>query len=312
MADPTLGAFADVLAEADLVVLLGKPLDFSLRFGQAGAFAADCRFIAIDSEPGVIARSLANLGSPARMILSAVADTLPAADALAASAGKPGPHRAWAEEVAAAIDFRPESWQSAASRADGGLHPLEVGRAVQAVIDAASEAVLVIDGGEFGQWAMGCVSAPTRLVNGPAGSIGSALSLAAAARLARPQATVVAMLGDGTFGFHAAEFDTAVRAKLPFVAVVGNDARWNAEHQIQLKAYGAQRTVGCELLPTRYDQVVTAFGGHGEHVARAADLPAALGRAVAAQRPACVNVALEGLAAPTLSRRANAAGGGSH
>ena len=69
------------------------------------------------------------------------------------------------------------------------------------------------------------------------------------------------------------------------MAVVGNDARWNAEHQLQLQHYGADRAVGCELLPTRYDQVVEALGAHGELVERPEDLGPALGRAVASGRP---------------------------
>ena len=81
-----------------------------------------------------------------------------------------------------------------------------------------------------------------------------------------------AVLGDGTIGFHISEFETAVRRGLPFVAVLGNDARWNAESEIQRRDYGANRMHGCELLPARYDQVVAALGGHGEHVERAADL----------------------------------------
>jgi acetolactate synthase-1/2/3 large subunit len=87
---------------------------------------------------------------------------------------------------------------------------------------------------------------------------------------------------------------------------VGNDARWNAEHTLQLRQYGAGRTVGCELRPSRYDQVAAALGGHGELVERAADLEPALGRALAAGRPACVNVLIEGLPAPTFG------GGGAH
>ena len=71
--------------------------------------------------------------------------------------------------------------------------------------------------------------------------------MAVAARLAAPDRAVVAALGDGTFGFHAFELDTAARYGLPIVAVVGNDARWNAEHQLQIQHYGAERTVGCEL-----------------------------------------------------------------
>ena len=162
------------------------------------------------------------------------------------------------------------------------------------------EAVLVADGGEFGQWAQACVSAPTRLINGPGGSIGSAVPFAIAAKLARPQATVVAMLGDGTFGFHMAEYDTAVRARLPFVGVVGNDQCWNAEHQIQLRAYGAARAHGCELLPTRYDRVAAALGGHGEQRTTRAELEPALERAAVCGLPACVNVAIERLAAPAV------------
>ena len=111
-------------------------------------------------------------------------------------------------------------------------------------------------------------------------------------------------MGDGTFGFHMAEVDTAVRYGLPFVAVVGNDATWNAEYQIQLREYGADRTHGCELLPTRYDLVSQALGGHGELVTTPRDLGPALQRAVASGKPACVNVAIERLAAPVLRRGA--------
>src|SRR5690606_34843798 len=111
--------------------------------------------------------------------------------------------------------------------------------------------------------------------------IGSALPFALAAKLAHPQATVAALLGDGTFGFHMAEFDTAVRNKLALVAIVGNDACWNAEHQIQRNTYGVERAIGCELLPTRYDEVVRALGGHGEQVQTSGEFAAALTRAFA-------------------------------
>jgi acetolactate synthase-1/2/3 large subunit len=146
------------------------------------------------------------------------------------------------------------------------------------------------------------VSAPTRLINGPGGSIGSAIPFALAAKLAQPDAPVIAMLGDGTFGFHLAEFDTAVRCHLPIVAVVGNDACWNAEHQIQLRTYGKTRTIGCELLPTRYEQAVVGLGGHGEMVTQAADLPAALERALASGKPSCVNTMIARLPAPVVTR----------
>jgi acetolactate synthase-1/2/3 large subunit len=304
--DPCLGAFGDVLKQADLIVLLGKQPDFTLRFAEPPAIAAACTFVVIDPDSAVVRRAPGALGGAQRMAVAAVADTQAAARSLCERA-RNARASGWLNEVHAALQYRPSAWSEITSAADGPLHPLEVGRAVQQLLDRSRDPVLVADGGEFGQWAQACVDAPTRLINGPAGSIGSAVPFALAARIARPDATVVALLGDGTFGFHMAEFDTAARGRLPFVAVIGNDACWNAEYQIQLRAYGRERAQGCELLPARYDAAVTALGGHGEHVERAADLAAALARAGASGLPACVNVMIERLPAPTVARAASAA-----
>jgi acetolactate synthase-1/2/3 large subunit len=211
----------------------------------------------------------------------------------------------WLDEVRSAIAFRPAAWRNLASKAEGPLHPVEVGREVQKLL-SGPDAVLVADGGEFGQWAQATVTAPHRVINGVAGAIGAALPFAAAAKLALPGSAVVAMLGDGTFGFHSSEIDTAVRCGLAYVAVVGNDRCWNAEYQIQLRSYGAARAQGLDLLPTRYDRVASAFGAHGEHVERPGELAAALQsamrRAAGSGLPACVNVMIERLPAPVFRR----------
>ena len=135
------------------------------------------------------------------------------------------------------------------------------------------------------------------------GAIGGSIPSAVAARLASPGGgPVVAVLGDDTAGFRISELDTAVRYGLPLVAVIGNDARWNAEHLIQLRDFGADRLVGCGLNRTRHDLVAAAFGRHGEHVRAAAEPGPALGRALEAGRPACVNGQIEGAAAPVVTR----------
>jgi acetolactate synthase-1/2/3 large subunit len=296
--DPCLGAFPTLLAQVDLLVLLGKQADFTLKFGQAPAIPAQARFIVLDPDPEALRRAGYSIGDPTRLALAALAEPFAAAAGLAAAATRLT--GSWAGEVEAALRHRPAAWDKIATAPGAPAHPVEVGRAVQALVDRSPDTILVSDGGEFGQWAQACVSAPTRIINGPAGAIGSALPFALAAKIARPQSTVVAMMGDGTFGFHAMEFDTAVRESLDFVAVVGNDACWNAEHQIQIRSYGQERTVGCTLLPTRYDRLVESLGGHGEHAAGAADLAGALERAVASKRPACVNAMIEGLPAPAV------------
>ena len=258
--DPSLGRLAEVLKRADLVMLLGKRIDFTLKFGAA--FAPDCRVVQLQDPPLVRV-----------------------------------PKSGWIEEVHAALAYRPPEWRSLASKPQGPVHPVELCREAQKLLDAR-DAVLVCDGGEFGQWAQACMRAPRRLINGPAGAIGSALPFAAAAKLAFREAPVVAMLGDGTFGFHMSEVDTAVRYGLDYVALIGNDATWNAEYQIQLRAYGAARAKGCELLPTRYGAVAAAMGAHGEEVYRPQELVPALARAASAETPAYVNVMIERLAAP--------------
>lgn len=300
--DPSLGAFAQVLAEADLLVLLGKRLDFTLRFGDAPAVAPSARFVAIDPDPAMLARVVAANGE--RVALAAIADAASAADALAARAraGAPSVDAGWRRSVAEATAFRPAAWAQAMSKPGGKVHPVDLGRAVDRALARDPRAVFVSDGGEIGQWAQACVTAPRRVINGPAGSIGAALPFALAARRIEREAPVIAVMGDGTFGFHMAEIDTAVRCGLPVVLVVGNDAAWNAEHQIQVRDYGPERAHACELNPTRYELVATALGGHGELVTEAAALPAAIERAMASGKPAVVNVMIERLPAPVVRR----------
>jgi acetolactate synthase-1/2/3 large subunit len=295
--DPSLGAFRDVLGRADLLVLLGKMHDFTLRYATPPFVDAACKFVVIDPDPALIARAVREKGR--RIVFSALADAREAAESLA-SASCPGPAEDWRAEVSEAVSYRPPQWEGLSSRTPGKLHPVELCRAVDAAIASRPDAVLICDGGEVGQWAQSLLRCRNRIINGVAGSIGAALPFAIGVAAAKPGRPVVAMSGDGAFGFHMAEFDTAVRYGLPLVVVIGNDAAWNAEHQIQLRAYGAQRAHSCELLPTRYDQAVASLGAHGELVRSADELRSALDRAFSCGRPACVNVMIEQVPAPVI------------
>ena len=287
--DPWLHLAAPLLKEVDLLLLLGKKPDFVVRFAQAANHAPGCRVVQVDAD----AASLRG-GAVQRI----VADPAVMADQLAAAArGRAWSHRAWGEEVRRARATVPAGWAAARRSEQAPIHPLRVCAALQPHVDRG--AILVVDGGEFGQWVQAGVEATPRLINGVAGAIGAAIPMALAARLRHPDRPVIAALGDGTFGFHAFELDTAARYGLPVVTIVGNDARWNAEHQLQLQHYGADRTIGCALRPSRYDQMAVALGAHGEHVERAADLEPALDRALRANIPAIINIPIASLAAPT-------------
>ncbi len=301
LGDPALGDFAGLVARADLIVLIGKQLDFTLRFARAPHISANCRFVVIDPEPDMLARASRVLAS--RLELAALGDPLPALKALlAAATGRKPRHSAWLTDAQAALIYRPAEWATARASTSGCLHPVEMLQPIADLLTRHPDAILISDGGEIGQWAQAVCNSPRRVINGVAGSIGAALPFALAARVVEPNAPVITIMGDGTFGFHMAELDTANREELAFVTVVGNDARWNAEHQIQVRDYGAERAHSCSLLPTRYDQVAVALGGHGEHVTAADSMSEALAAAIASGKPACVNVMLEGLPAPTIRR----------
>ena len=298
--DPSLGAFSEVLSQADYVLLLGKKVDFTLKFAQSPGFNKECLFLQIDPDAEEIKRAKNALGQ--RLVESALSDVPSAIDQiLSLNLGINSAQSDWQKEVSDAIHFKPLAWANIPAN-KGKLHPVLALAPLQEILDSHPDSVLISDGGEIGQWAQACLHAPNRVINGVAGSIGAGLPFAAAASIAKPNVPIIAVMGDGTFGFHSAEIDTAIRYRLPFTLIVGNDARWNAEYQIQVRDYGQDRTLGCELLPSRYEKVCEAFGGYGEYVDDSREVLPAAKRAIDSKLPSCINIMIDGLAAPNIKR----------
>jgi len=297
---PRLGAFVDVAGEADLIVTLGKPLDFMIGFGDASVLSHSCKIIQIDADAAMLERD--RKAHSERDLLqyqlepNAVISHLLSSDSLSKNAA----HHHWRQDVEAAISYRPDIWKRPPP--DEPVNSLAFANAIGEFAALNADASLIIDGGEIGQWAQALADSDNAIINGPSGAIGASIPYAIGAHIARPNHPVLSVMGDGTAGFYLAEFETAVRENIPFVAVIGNDAKWNAEHQIQLRDYGEARTFGCELTPARYDQVVADLGGYGEIVTQASQILPAINRAFASGKPACINVMIDGQAAPVISR----------
>jgi len=294
--DASLGAYHDVAQRADMVLLLGKALDFTLKFGEA-PFAPDCRFISIDPDGAILDRAARGRG----LAFGTVADTYPAAEALIVK-GRPRSFTSWLTEARSLFDDRPAAWADLTSKTPGMMHPAQVFHILQPFLDRHKDSILIADGGEFAQWGQSILRNDRRMINGVAGSIGSSLPMAAGARVVEKAAPIFAVMGDGTFGFHMSELETAVRLKLPYVAIVGTDCRWNAEYNLQVRAYGPNRTHGCELNATRYDLVAIALGGHGELVTQLDELAGAIERSMASGKPAVINVMIEPIPSPVVRR----------
>ena len=291
LGDPSLGRLRGVVEQSDLILTLGKRVDFTVGFG---AGAQD--WICVAGEPAGLDRARRNLGTRLRLAVEAAPRDF--AYAMLAHGMAQPDRTAWHDAAATLLDAQPEAPET---DADGRITSAGLCAAVQAALAAFDDRVAICDGGEFGQWAQAYLRGHDRVINGPSGAIGGGLAYAIGARAARPDAAIVALMGDGTAGFHLPEFETAAREGLPFVAVIGNDRRWNAEQQIQMRDYGRDRLVGCDLSDARYDLAAAALGAHGEYVTRPQDLHPALDRAFASGKPACVNVEIAGLPAPAPS-----------
>ncbi len=282
-------ARGQALNDADLVVVVGTPLDFRLGYGVFGG-----------KEEGP--RRHRSCTSPTPPASSPATPTLAASVARRPHRGlrrPPGGDAARHQAVVGRLGLRPPGHRRRRRRERDRLllgaeadpiHPARIyGELVPRLAD---DAVVIGDGGDFVSFA-GKFVEPQRpggwLDPGPYGCLGAGLGAAIAARIARPSAQVVLLLGDGAAGFSLMDVDTLVRHNLPVVMVMGNNSAWGLEKGPMQMLYGYD--VAADLAPqTRYDDVVKALGGGGETVTDPRQIGPALDRAFAAGTPYLVNV----------------------
>jgi acetolactate synthase I/II/III large subunit len=269
------------LKDADVALVVGVPMDFRLGFGQA--FGEECELIAVDvAEPE---------REHPRAVAAELYGDLPATlRALAAGAAGGESTRAWTDRLRAVEDEKRAAEADQLTDARAPLHPLRIYKELGELLDR--DAIVICDGGDFASYAgraiesyePGCWLDP-----GPFGCLGCGPGYALAAKLARPERQVVLLLGDGAFGFSGMEWDTLARHGVGVVGVMGNNGIWGLEKHPMEFLYGY--SVVADLRPgTRYDEMVAALGCDGALVREPGELRPALEHALAADRPALVNV----------------------
>ena len=270
------------LAEADLVIVAGVPLDFRLRYGSFGPKDAPASVVHVADSP-------AGIASHCALAASAAGDLAAFFARLTASA-QPAADPDWLPKLrnAARVSLAADADLLASDAAP--VHPMRVYGELLKTLD--DDAVVIGDGGDFVSFA-GRLVEPARpgrwLDPGPFGCLGTGLGYAIGARLAHPSSQVVLLLGDGAAGLSLMDADTLARHNLPVVIVVGNNGAWGLEKGPMRALYGYD--VAADLRPgTRYDEVVRALGGAGELVTSPAGIGPALRRAFASGVPYLVNV----------------------
>ncbi len=273
---------AQVMAESDLVVLVGRRLDYQLGYGSPAVFP-NARFVRIAATPGELIDN--RRGQPELM-----ADPAAALAAIVEAAGNRAPDtdRGWSEGLRKRHLERAAKAGAAALPAtrDGKIHPLAIFRALAEVADP--DHLAVADGGDLLSFARVGLTSRHYMDSGTFGCLGVGVPYAIAAALHDPSRQVIVTTGDGAFGFNAMEIDTAVRHGAKIVVIVSNNAAWNIERYDQEMNYGG-RVVGTTLGDADYAAMARALGAHGERVTDPAGLADAIRRAIA-NAPAVVDV----------------------
>jgi len=272
------------LARADVILIIGTPLDFRLAYGKP--FNPQAKIIQVDIDPTELGRNRdidvcveGDAGAVLEQLLAELGDARP-------------DHDGWLntlrEEEEKTLATRQEFLNSNAVP----IHPLRLCKEMAAFVD--ENTIVIGDGGDIVNLAAQVlpINHPGQWYDpGPMGTLGVGTGFAMAVKTALPEKTILMVNGDGTFGLNGFEFDTFVRFDLPVVSVVGNDRQWGQIAVGQRMMYGRDRAIASLLRDNaRYDKVVEGLGGHGEFVERPQDIRPALERAFASGKPACVNV----------------------
>ncbi len=272
-------ARSTALREADLIIVVGTRFNWIMTFGQR--LGAQAKLVQIDIHEQ-------ELGHNRSIDLGIVGDARAVLSQLNAEVSRTRfKTRADSDWVTHLRDSDAERRQRVAPLENSDqvpIHPLRLCKELREVMDR--DAILAVDGNEilhYGRQSIPTYEPGHRLNSGPTGCMGVGLPYAIGAKLAKPDKQVVALHGDGSLGMNIQDFDTAVRHNLPIVVVVSNNEGWTARVE-------GIRKPGRELGWTRFDEIATAMGGHGESVDNPKDIRPALERAFASGKPSIVNV----------------------
>ena len=287
-----LNRAAQMVRDADVVLMLGKRLDYTLGFGGNPPFNKNVKFIIVDPAP-------AEIGRARTAEVAVLSDVGPAISQLADEASA----LTWEEptEWLSALRNEREAWMEELyehASSSTPMHPMYVSETLQKHLD--EDAHITFDGGDYCHFLRATVprERPFRFHNVSSfGMIGVGIAYGMGAQAALPGTQCVVCVGDGSFGFNGMELDTMVRHDLPVKILLGNNSIWGIDWQIQKGIYG--RPVWTDLAQgTRYDLVARGLGAYGENVQTAEELEPAMKRAFAHNGPALLNIEVDQIISP--------------
>lgn len=275
-----------ILERADLIIMLGSRVDYRVGYLQPPAVDPDARIIRISADPDELRQGvepdIAIQGDP-RAVLAQLSLLMPAAPSAAQGD--------WLREARQCDDNFRARWHTPLSAGGGSMTGRQLVEALRPYVNGDN--VFVVDGGNIGQWVhmLLCDRYPGHwLTCGASGVIGFGLGGAMAARLAYPDRPVLLLSGDGSMGFNLADWESAVRQALPFVAIVADDQAWGIVVSGQKRRQPGEVPVACRLGPIRFAAAADACGALGLEVSHADEIEPAIEQALASGRPSLIHV----------------------
>ncbi|HEY5340666.1 MAG TPA: thiamine pyrophosphate-binding protein [Candidatus Aquilonibacter sp.] len=279
----------DAFAEADVIIVVGTPFDFRLRYGKSlkakTVVQIDMSYATVGRNRDIDLGMVGDVGA----ILAAVTRALDGRDGGAKGRGE------WVKALrakeSAAVDARMPKLRND----QNPIHPYRLAYEIDTFLTDRS--IFVGDGGDVVTFAGNVVQpkGPGLWMDpGPLGSLGVGTGFAMAAKLAHPGHEVVALFGDGSFAMTGFDIQTAMRFNLPYIAIIGNNSYMNQIRCGQIQKYGQERgNVGNYLGDVDFEKFADMLGIYGEAVREPGQIRPALERARAAGTCAIINVWLD-------------------
>jgi thiamine pyrophosphate-dependent acetolactate synthase large subunit-like protein len=282
---------SDLGRSADVILALGTRLGFNTTFYSRDNLNPDAKIIQVENDPMAIGRFFAvavGVFGDAGTVAASLCDALAGHAASDATA--------WTKQFS---ERRRQLLALRDTQAGAASDPLQPGYLFKTLRDVLpDDTMYTMDAGTL------CLQATDQLryVQPPAlftpldfGLVGFSYACGLGLKLARPERTVVSLMGDGGFGMTSSEIGTAVANGINTVCIVMNNGCWGAEKAYQRDFFG-QRYIGADVPNPPYDKLAELWGATGFRVDHARDLGETIARAVACGKPAVVDVQVDPMA----------------
>ncbi|MCR9072869.1 MAG: thiamine pyrophosphate-binding protein [Alphaproteobacteria bacterium] len=275
----------DVVEAADVVLFIGCRAG-SVTTERWRWPSAEKTIIHIDSDPMVIGANYSTavaICADARLALNALVAELEGIPDLARQDGAARAAAAWKAKLA---DFGP-----LAASPERPIRPEVVVAGLMDILD--DDAVIVADPGTpcpyFSAHYRWRVPGRHFITNRAHGALGFALAASMGAQVGRPDSQVLAVMGDGSFGFCCGEFETIVRHKLPIKSVVFSNSVYGWIKAGQDSGFG-KRYYNVDFNRTDHAAVASAFGVKSWTVEDPAEFKSVMKQAMEHDGPTLVDV----------------------